>query len=113
MKPFPWLNMKAKPHAKKRRPQRQVSTMHSIRTLTVSRERQKPASSMVNPTCIPNTRNAATSVHIVLMGLTMSLPFSVGCSAVEDVLRLDIQTPIRGLGRKAKEELLTKLDDAG
>lgn len=38
---------------------------------------------------------------------------SVGCSTVEDVLRLDIQTPIRGLGRKAKEELLTKLDDAG
>src|SRR3954470_8844136 len=37
----------------------------------------------------------------------------VGCSTIEDVLRLDIQTPIRGLGRKAKEELLTKLDDAG
>jgi hypothetical protein len=37
----------------------------------------------------------------------------VGCSTVEDVLRLDIQTPIRGLGRKAKEELITKLDDAG
>src|SRR5438067_3527327 len=37
----------------------------------------------------------------------------VGCNAVEDVLRLDLQTPIRGLGRKAKEELLTKLDEAG
>ena len=37
----------------------------------------------------------------------------VGCSTVDDVLRLDIQTPIRGLGRKAKEELITKLDDAG
>jgi len=38
---------------------------------------------------------------------------SVGCSSIEDVLRLDIQAPIRGLGRKAKEELLTRLDDAG
>ena len=38
---------------------------------------------------------------------------SVGCATIEDVLRLDIQAPIRGLGRKAKEELLTKLDDAG
>ncbi len=37
----------------------------------------------------------------------------VGCSTVEDVLRLDIQSPIRGLGRKAKEELLGKLDEAG
>lgn len=37
----------------------------------------------------------------------------VGCSTVDDVLRLDIQAPIRGLGRKAKEELLTKLEDAG
>jgi Amt family ammonium transporter len=40
---------------------RQVSTIHSISTLTVSRDRQKPASSIVKPTCIPNTRNAATS----------------------------------------------------
>ena len=43
--------------------------MHSISTLTVSRERQKPASSMVKPTCMPNTRNAATSVHTVLIGI--------------------------------------------
>ena len=50
--------------------------MHSISTLTVSRERQKPASSMVKPTCMPNTRNAAISVHTVLIGLTMSLPLS-------------------------------------
>jgi len=37
----------------------------------------------------------------------------VGCTTIEDVLRLDIQAPIRGLGRKAKDELLTKLEDAG
>src|SRR5690349_11425339 len=62
-------------------PQRHVSTMHSISTLTVSRERQKPASSMVKPTCIPNTRNAAISVQTVLIGLTMSLPLRTGSAA--------------------------------
>src|SRR5215813_12982975 len=61
-------------------PQRQVSTTHSTSTLTVSRERQKPASSIVKPTCIPNTRNAATNVHVVLIGLTTSLDFAIGCS---------------------------------
>src|ERR1700675_995676 len=53
-------------------PQRQVSTTHSISTFTVSRERQKPASSMVKPTCMPNTRKAATSVQAVLRGFTTS-----------------------------------------
>ena len=72
MKPLPWLNMNAKPKAKKSKPQRQVSTMHSIRTFTVSRDRQNPASSMVKPTCIPNTRKAATKVQTVLSGLTTS-----------------------------------------
>ena len=55
--------------------------MHSISTLTVSRERQKPASSMVKPTCMPKTRKAATSVQTVLIGLTMSLPFRTGSAA--------------------------------
>src|SRR5216110_2426137 len=73
--------MKAKPIAKKRMPQRQVSTMHSIRTLTVSRERQKPASSMVKPTCIPNTRNAATNVQTVLSGLTTSAALTTASAA--------------------------------
>ena len=55
--------------------------MHSISTLTVSRERQNPASSMVKPTCMPKTRKAATRVHTVLIGLTMSLPLSDGSAA--------------------------------
>ena len=38
---------------------------------------------------------------------------AVGCNTVEDVLRLDLETPIRGLGRKAKDEMLTKLGEAG
>src|ERR1700683_4453258 len=62
-------------------PHRQVSTTHSTSTFTVSRERQKPASSIVNPTCIPNTRNAAISVHAVLTGFTMSLALTVGSAA--------------------------------
>ena len=55
--------------------------MHSISTFTVSRERQKPASSIVKPTCIPKTRNAAISVQTVLIGLTMSLPLRAGSAA--------------------------------
>src|SRR2546426_574319 len=68
--------------------------MHSISTLTVSRERQKPASSIVKPTCIPNTRNAAISVHIVLMGLTMSEPVRGSPSAANTLkpIRLGFNT---------------------
>src|SRR5437868_2724125 len=57
-------------------PQRQVSTMHSISTFTVSRERQKPASSMVKPTCMPKTRKAANNVQRVLIGFTISEAFT-------------------------------------
>jgi hypothetical protein len=38
---------------------------------------------------------------------------SVGCSTVGDVLRLDLDRPLRGLGKFAREELLVKLDRAG
>src|SRR5437016_14411648 len=55
--------------------------MHSMSTLTVSRERQKPASSIVKPTCMPKTRNAATNVHVVLIGLTILFPVSSGGGA--------------------------------
>jgi len=67
MKPLPSSNMKAKPQAQKVTPQMQVSTMPSTRMLMDSRERAKPASSMTKPTCMPNTRNAAISVHEVLI----------------------------------------------
>ena len=46
--------------------------MHSIRTLTVSFDRQKPASSMVKPACMPNTKNAPSSTQPVLIGLIES-----------------------------------------
>ena len=64
--------MNANPNAQNSRPHRQVSTMHSARTLTVSRDRAKPASRPMNPACMKNTRNAAMSVHIVLIGFTSS-----------------------------------------
>lgn len=44
---------------------------------------------------------------------TLNAVRGVGCNTVEDVLRLDLSTPIRGLGRIAKQELLGKLERAG
>ena len=58
-----------------------MSTMHSISTLTVSRDLQNPASSIVKPTCIPNTRNAAINVHTVFNGFTTSFALIVGSAA--------------------------------
>src|SRR3954469_3563758 len=37
----------------------------------------------------------------------------VGCITVADVLGLSLDRPVRGLGKLAKEELLTKLELAG
>src|SRR5215217_152097 len=37
----------------------------------------------------------------------------VGCNTIADVLRLDLERPVRGLGRLAREELLAKLECAG
>ena len=37
----------------------------------------------------------------------------VGCNTIADVLRLDLQRPVRGLGKLAREELLEKLERAG
>ena len=69
MKPLPGSNMKAKPHAQNVMPQMQVSTMPSTRMLIDSRDRAKPASSITKPTCMPKTRNAAISIHTVLIAL--------------------------------------------
>src|SRR5229473_773461 len=65
----PGSNMNAKPHSQKVTPQIQVSAIPSTRILTASRERAKPASSITNPTCMQNTRYAATSVQTVLIAL--------------------------------------------
>jgi hypothetical protein len=37
----------------------------------------------------------------------------IGCDTVEDILELDLANPIRGVGRKTKDELLTVLELAG
>src|SRR3954452_2000996 len=71
--PLPSPNMNAKPIAQNNRPHRHVSNTHSMRMLTVSRDRANPASRPMKPACMKNTRNAVTSTHTVLMGLTKSL----------------------------------------
>lgn len=38
---------------------------------------------------------------------------AAGCQTIADLLRLDLAAPIRGLGRKAKDDLVEKLADAG
>ena len=78
MNPFPGSNMKAKPQSQNVTPQMQVSAIPSTRMLTDSRERANPASSRTKPTCIPNTRNAATSVQTVLIAFTAAIGSSAG-----------------------------------
>src|SRR5580704_7914668 len=65
----PEQNMNAKPHSQKVTPHMQVSAIPSTRILTVSRDLANPDSSITKPTCIQNTRYAATSVHTVLIAL--------------------------------------------
>ncbi len=73
IRPLPSPNMNAKPNAQNNSPHRNVSTTHSVRTFTVSRERANPASSAMNPACMKNTRNAVTRTQTVLTGFTRSL----------------------------------------
>src|ERR1700688_2958237 len=51
-------------------PHKQVSTIPSRSTFTVSLVRAKPASRNMKPACMKNTRKAVISTHIVLIGLT-------------------------------------------
>lgn len=37
----------------------------------------------------------------------------IGCVTVEDVLGLDLSSPVRGVGRKTRDELLTALERSG
>jgi DNA-directed RNA polymerase alpha subunit len=37
----------------------------------------------------------------------------IGCDTVEDLLGLEFSSPVRGVGRKTREELLTTLERAG
>src|SRR4029078_4051028 len=80
---LPEPNMKAKPNAQNRSPHKHVSTMPSSRMLTVSRVRENPASSIMKPACMKNTRKAAISVHIVLIGLIRSVAAGGGAPSAE------------------------------
>src|SRR5579864_7005557 len=70
MNPLPEPNIHANPHPQNKSPQRQVSMMPSSNTLTVSRVRANPASSIMKPACMKNTRNAVTRTQTVLIGFT-------------------------------------------
>src|SRR5689334_7891134 len=72
MKPLPAPNIQANPHPQNNTPQRQVSMTPSNSTLTVSRLLAKPASNIIKPACIKNTRNAVIKTHIVLIGFKYS-----------------------------------------
>ena len=37
----------------------------------------------------------------------------VGCQTISDLLRLDLERPVRGFGKLAREEVLAKLESAG
>src|ERR1700751_3878128 len=80
MMPLPEPNMNANPNAQNKRAHRHVSAIHEIMTLETSRVRANPASKNMNPACMKNTRNAVTSVHVVLTGLTMSSALTGGVS---------------------------------
>src|SRR6516164_6917836 len=70
--PLPLPSMNAKPNAQNSNAHRHVSAMHEIITLETSRVLANPASRNMKPACMKKTRNAVTSVHVVLMGLTVS-----------------------------------------
>jgi len=42
---------------------------------------------MVKPTCMPNTRKAASKVQSVLIGFTMSAAWTAGASAASAVVK--------------------------
>jgi len=75
IQPLPDPNMNANPNAQNRIPHRQVSAMHSSMMFETSRVRPKPASNIMKPACMKNTRKAAINTHTVLRGLTMSSAF--------------------------------------
>lgn len=60
--------------------------------------------------------NDVTQIPIEELGLSVRTRRALrrfGCGTVGDVLQLDLSAPVRGLGQKSKEELLTRLEEAG
>lgn len=70
----------------------------------------------MEPTSQLHARSIADHLSLDDIGLSVRIRNalkSVGCSSIGDVLRLDLDRPVRGLGKLAKEELLARLDSAG
>jgi hypothetical protein len=70
----------------------------------------------MEPTSHPQPRTLADVSPVEELKLsvrTRNALRGVGCSTIADVLRLDLDRPLRGLGKLAKEELLVKLERAG
>jgi hypothetical protein len=70
----------------------------------------------MEPTLHPQPRPLADESPVENLRLSMrtrNALRAVGCVTIADVLRLDLDRPLRGLGKLAKEELLVKLERAG
>ncbi len=65
----------------------QKSRKFLVRMLQVFFDRMKPASTMPNPACIKNTRNAAMSTHTVSIAILFSSGVA-GSSAYATALRI-------------------------
>jgi hypothetical protein len=67
----------------------------------------------MEPTPHPQLHALSSIEELKLSVRTRNALRGVGCVSIADVLRLDLDRPVRGLGKFAKEELLVKLESAG
>jgi hypothetical protein len=70
----------------------------------------------MEPTSPDHARDISLDSRLEELGLsvrTRNALRAVGCRTIADLLRLDIDAPVRGLGKIAREELLLKLEGAG
>ena len=70
----------------------------------------------MEPTFPDHAREMSLDSRVEELGLsvrTRNALRGVGCDTIADILRLDIGSPVRGLGKIAREELLLKLERAG
>jgi hypothetical protein len=70
----------------------------------------------MEPTSPDHARDISLDSRLEELGLsvrTRNALRGVGCETVADLLRLDIEAHVRGLGKIAREEILLKLERAG
>src|SRR5262249_42467616 len=83
-----------------------------IREASTLRRRDMP----MEPTSPDHAHDISVDSRLEELGLsvrTRNALRGVGCDTIADLLRLDIDTPVRGLGKIAREDLLANLDRAG